>query len=215
MSAGGDAGANRSRHSRGRAALIAWTTRTVSSTSPGGVPSATRTVGGIAAKRRTRPSGMSTSSVPSSPFGPRREGRVRLEIRNHLGPRLCRRGPFHGIRRYRRDGRRAQADRPERRRPPLHATYRRGPRWKPGAHGGGDCSGRSGEPETSELLRSAHAVSMATKPMAAHVGKEFTASLLSVKFRCEDLRLRRNWSCGWTHPVAIFPRWLRWYGDLC
>ena len=56
--AGAGSGLKPSCQPRGRAALIACTARTVSSTRPEGVPSATRTVGGVVPKRRNKPSDM-------------------------------------------------------------------------------------------------------------------------------------------------------------
>ena len=58
-------GLNPSCHTGGKAALIACTTRTVSSINAAGVPSAIWTVGGAAAKRTTSPPGMSWTSAPS------------------------------------------------------------------------------------------------------------------------------------------------------
>ena len=52
--------------SRSRAMFRICTTRTASSTSAGGVPSAARTIGGSAANRSRRPSGNSCSSKPAS-----------------------------------------------------------------------------------------------------------------------------------------------------
>ncbi|MDE0203936.1 MAG: hypothetical protein OXK73_16055 [Rhodospirillaceae bacterium] len=64
--AGAGSGLKPSCQSCGRAALIACTARTVWSTSSGGVPSATRTVGGLMLKRRSGISRIISAGMPSS-----------------------------------------------------------------------------------------------------------------------------------------------------
>ena len=67
--AGKGSASKRSCHPGGKAALIARITRTASSVNAAGVASATRTIGGIAANRKTRPSGRPWTSVPSASSG--------------------------------------------------------------------------------------------------------------------------------------------------